>query len=255
MKIKFLGAHNAESKDFKLVTLLIDDILAVEAGSLTSGLTFAEQKQVKAILVSHGHYDHIRDLPAFALSSSSRVTRVFGTSETLQVFTSHLADGLIYPEFASQNSFLARSILDLCPIEPLHPLEVEGYQVLPVPVNHPVSAVGFEIRKDGKSVFYTGDTGPGLGAVWPHISPQLIITEMTFPNSLKATAAESGHLCPETLKNELLDFQRIKGYLPRVSLVHLSPQYECDIAADARKVAEDLSVSIIPAAEGEEIIL
>ena len=255
LKIRFLGTHNAESKDFKLVTFVIDGILAVDAGSLTSGLTFAEQKRIKAILLSHGHYDHIRDLPAFAFSSSPRVVKVFSTQVTLQIFVSHLADGIIYPEFASENSFLSQSILDLCPVEPFHSFEAEGFQILPVPVQHPISAVGFEISRDGKHIFYTGDTGPGLAAIWQHISPQLLIIDMTFPNSLKDTARESGHLCPEILKNELVEFQRIKGYLPRVSLIHLSPQYESEIAEDVKALAEKLPVSIAIAAEGAEIIL
>jgi len=48
MRIRFLGTHNAESKNTRLVSFLIDDVLAVDAGSLVSELTFAEQKQIKA---------------------------------------------------------------------------------------------------------------------------------------------------------------------------------------------------------------
>ena len=64
MNIKFLGTHNAESKYTKLVSLLIDDVLAVDTGSLTSELSFSEQEKIKSILITHGHYDHIKDLPA-----------------------------------------------------------------------------------------------------------------------------------------------------------------------------------------------
>jgi L-ascorbate metabolism protein UlaG (beta-lactamase superfamily) len=58
--VKFLGTHNAESKNTRLVSFLIDDVLAVDAGSLVSELTFPEQRRIKAILLSHGHYDHIK---------------------------------------------------------------------------------------------------------------------------------------------------------------------------------------------------
>ena len=255
MKIRFLGTHNAASSNCSPVTFLIDDIIAVEAGSLASRLTFGEQKMIKAILLSHGHYDHIRDLPAFAFSNSSRITEVFATETTLQVFASHMADGLIYPEFASDHSFLAESVLDLCPVEPLHRFEVEGYQVLPVPVLHSISAVGFEIGRDGKRIFYTGDTGPGLTDAWQHVSPQLLISELTFPNRLIDASRKSGHLCAEMLKDELAQFRSVKGYLPRVILIHLSPQYQCEIAADVASVAAELPVSITLAVEGEEVIL
>lgn len=69
MIIRFLGTHNAESKDTKLVSFVIDDVLAVDAGSLASELTFSEQKKIKSILLSHGHYDHIRGVPSFAFNN------------------------------------------------------------------------------------------------------------------------------------------------------------------------------------------
>jgi len=253
LKIKFLGTHNAESKETNLACFLIDDILAVDAGSLASELTFAEQEKVKAILLSHGHYDHIRELPAFAFNNSSRVTKVFGLRDTIQIFSSHLADGLIYPEFVNENSYLAKSILEMCEVEPLQAFDIYGYRVLPVPVQHPIAAVGFEITKSGKSIFYTGDTGSGLAAIWQHVSPQLIIADLTLPDRLRDVAKESGHLCAEMLKVELVEFQRIKGYLPKVSLVHMSPQYEAEIAQDVKKIATELPLSISLATEGEEL--
>lgn len=255
MKIKLLGTHNAESRDTNLACFLVDDILAVDAGSLASALTFAEQEKVAAILLSHGHYDHIRELPTFAFNNSSRVTKVYGLHETLEIFSSHLADGLIYPEFVNDNSYFAKSILEMCEIAPLKVFEVLGYRILPVTVPHPISSVGFEITRRGKRIFYTGDTGPGLAAVWQYVSPQLLIADMTLPNRLSDTAREAGHLCPEMLRNELIEFQRIKGYLPRVTLVHLSPQYEAEIARDIEKVCNDLSISISLGGEGEELIV
>jgi ribonuclease BN (tRNA processing enzyme) len=72
VKIKFLGMHNAESKYTRLSSLLIDDILAVDTGSLTSELSFSEQEKIKAIIISHGHYDHIRDIPTFAFNNACK---------------------------------------------------------------------------------------------------------------------------------------------------------------------------------------
>jgi ribonuclease BN (tRNA processing enzyme) len=255
LKIKFLGTHNAESKYTNLACFLIDDILAVDAGSLASALTFAEQEKVAAILLSHGHYDHIRELPAFAFNNSSRVTKVYGLRETLEIFSSHLADGLIYPEFVNENSYLAKSILEMCEIQPSKSFKVLGYQVLPVTVPHPIASLGFEIAMGGKRIFYTGDTGAGLSDVWLQISPQLLIADMTLPNRLRHIATESGHLCPEMLKTELVEFQQIKRYLPHVILVHLSPQYEDEIAQDIEKVSKELSIPISLVDEGEELIV
>jgi len=254
--VKFLGTHNAESRNTRLVSLLIDGVLAVDAGSLVSELTFPEQKKIKAILLSHGHYDHIRAVPAFAFNNSDRTTKVIATPQTLDILSSHLIDGVVYPQFTSEASFLQKATIKLVPMEPLKRQNIEGYEVMAVPVRHPLDGVGFEITSgDGKTLFYTGDTGPGLSSVWGNISPQLIIPDLTWPNSLATAAKDAGHLCPEMLKEELTEFRRINGYLPKVVVIHMSPQHEPEIEREVRKVAKSLGISIDLAHEGNELIL
>ena len=254
MKIRFLGVSNAESADNQLVSFLIDEILAVDAGSLTARLPFAAQKKVKAILLSHGHYDHIRDVPAFAFSNPLRTTPVLAAQETLEILSSHLIDGVIYPQYAGKTSFLKKPALKLVALEPFTPKKVVGYEVVAVPVNHPHNAAGLQITApDGKSVFYTGDTGPGLSDVWRHISAELLIVDLTFPDRLAQTALDSGHMCPALLSRELRKFRRIKGYLPRVVAVHLTPWLRGEIAEEAARVAGRLGLRFGIAAEGEVI--
>ncbi|KYK20503.1 hypothetical protein AYK24_10110 [Thermoplasmatales archaeon SG8-52-4] len=257
MKIKFLGAHNAESKNTKLVTILIDDILSIDAGSLASELSFSEQSKIKAILLTHGHYDHIREVPAFAFNNPDHTTKVYGSSQTLKILASHLVDGLIYPEFTKKIPFfLEKPSLKFIAIETFKKINIEGYQVLPLPVNHTIPSVGFEITsKNRKKLFYTGDTGSGLSALWEQISPDLIISDVTFPNSLENRAINAGHLCPKLLKKELIEFNNIKGHYPRVILIHLSPKFEVDIKNEVNKIEKDLDISIDIASEGKELII
>jgi Cft2 family RNA processing exonuclease len=254
MIIRYLGTHNAESKNTRLVSFLIDNVLAVDAGSLVSELTFSEQKKIKAILLSHGHYDHIRAVPAFAFNNSDRTTKVIATQKTLEILSSHLIDGVVYPEFTSDASFLRKAALKLVPLEPFKPRNIEGYKVRAVPVQHNLDGVGFEITAGDKTLFYTGDTGPGLSSIWDNISPQLLITDLTWPNSLATAAKDAGHLCPEMLEEELIEFRRVNKYLPRVTVIHLSPQYESEIEREVREIAESLGISIDIAHEGEELV-
>ena len=256
MIVKFLGTHNAESKNTRLVSFLIDEVLAVDAGSLVSELTFPEQAKIKAILLSHGHYDHIRAIPAFAFNNSDRTTKVIATPQTLEILSSHLIDGVVYPEFTSEASFLRKAVIQLVPVELFQRQNIEGYEVVAIPVQHPLDSVGYEITSaDGKTLFYTGDTGPGLSSIWDNISPQLVIAEVTWPNSLAKAAKDAGHLCPEMLKRELIEFRRIKGYLPKVAIIHLSPQHEPEIEREIKEVAKSLGATIDIAHEGEELIL
>lgn len=256
MILRFLGTHNAESKNTKLVSFLIDDVLAVDAGSLVSELTFAEQKKIKAILLSHGHYDHIGAIPAFAFNNAWRVTKVFGTAQTLQILSSHLFDGVVYPEFTSDDSYLGRAALQLVELKPFDRQNIEGYEIMAVPVIHPIDAAGFEISSpDGKRIFYTGDTGPGVSTVWKNISPELIIADVSLPNRLSNLARDAGHLCPQTLAEELIEFRRLKGYLPRIVIIHLSPQFESEIVEETKRIVTNLRISLSVAHEGDQLVV
>jgi Cft2 family RNA processing exonuclease len=255
--VRFLGVHNAESKDTRLPSFLIDDVLAVDAGSFASELSFSEQEKIKAILLSHGHYDHIRGVPAFAFNNTGKTTKVFATQQTLKILSSHLVDGLIYPKFTKKIPFfLEKPSLKFIAIEPFNKLDVEGYQVLALPVNHTINTVGFEITsKDGKKLFYTGDTGSGLSALWEHVSPDLIIMDVTFPNKLENRAINAAHLCPKFMKNELLEFYRVNKYYPKIILFHLFPQFEEEIKQEVKIVSKELKIPIDIACEGERIII
>jgi len=239
----------------RLVSFVIDDILAVDAGCLSSELSYSEQEKIKAILLSHGHYDHIRGVPAFAFNNTDQTTRILASDKTLKILSTHFINGVLYPKFTEKIPFfLEKPSLKFEAIESHKSVDVEGYQVLPLPVNHTIDTVGFEITsKDGKKVFYTGDTGPGLSAIWKYISPQLIITDVTFPNRLEKRAKNSKHLCPKLLKEELLEFHRIKEYFPHVILIHLFPKFEEEIKEQAKELSKELDISIDIAYEGKEI--
>lgn len=253
MIIKFLGTHNAQSKKTRLISLLIDDIIAIDAGSLASELTFPEQEKIKSILLSHGHYDHIKDIPAFAFNNFNRTTKVYGTSLTHDILTSRLIDGIIYPEFYQKTSFLKQPALELQSLKPNIPIDIEGYQVLPIPVNHPLDSIGFEIiDKKGTKIFYTGDTTAGLSHIWKKISPRTLIIEVTFPNKLEKIANDSSHFIPKMLKKELLGFKKIKGYLPNIIVIHLSPPFEEEIKEEINEIAKQLKTLIKIPGEGEK---
>ena len=101
MHIRFLGAHNIESQDSRHVSLLIDDILAIEAGALTSSLSFSAQQNLKAILLTHQHYDHIRDIPAIGINFSlyEKTIDVFSIQPVYETLVSSLLNDSLYPNY------------------------------------------------------------------------------------------------------------------------------------------------------------
>ena len=249
MKIRILGAHMFESKGTRLSSILIDDILAIDAGGLTSSLTFPEQEQIKYILLTHGHYDHIRDIPAFALKNQDRTTDIFATETTLDTLTTHFINGTVYPKFTEWPS-PENPALKLNTIEPYEPATIGEYNVLAVPVCHSIPAWGYQITDGkGRSIFFSGDTGPGLHSCWEHISPQIMIMDMGFSNNSVDIASKPGHLCPSLLGEELRDFHRTQGYFPRVIMTHMNPEVEKEVKNEAQQLAQELGIEITVAYE------
>jgi len=244
MEVRVLGAHNLESRNSRLLSLLIDGVLAVDAGSLSSALSFEEQKEVKAVILSHEHLDHIRDLATFGLAWCYVLsTPVYAPSPVLETLKGVYLSGKLYPDFAAFPQEKPR--FEYRVLEPYRPEVVLGYTVMPIPVRHTALTVGYEITSpEGRKLFYSSDTGPGLAAAWPYTSPHLIITEVTGPNRLEEPLRRGGHLTPRLLAEELRQFREAKGYLPPVVLVHYNLQLREEIEAEVREVAGELGASI-----------
>jgi len=256
MNIRILGAHDRESRNSRFTCLLIDDALAIDAGALSSSLSFRAQQRLKAILLTHQHYDHIRDIPAVGINlfSLGRAIDVYATQTVRDVLAEHLLNGTLYPkmlELPDTSPAIRFSV-----VAPYRSLEVEGYSVLPVPVSHAVPTVGYQLSSaSGGVVFYTADTGSGLARCWDHVSPQLLITEVTVPDGYERFAAVAGHLTPGLLKQELTAFLELKGYLPPVVVVHMNPRFERQIGAETAELAKALGTSINLAYRGMELHL
>jgi ribonuclease BN (tRNA processing enzyme) len=257
MKIRFLGAHNTETRDTRLSGLLIDDVLALDAGGLTSSLTLSEQLGVKAVLITHQHYDHVKDLPLLAMNRSlnSLSIDVYCLPDTAEAIKGSLLGGTLYPDFLKENGKGKVTVI-LHLVKPYLKFQIEGYTIIPVPVPHSVPAIGYRITaKGGNSFFYTGDTGPGLSECWERVSSKLLITEVTASDDYITFCREKGHLCPCLLREELLSYLNVKGYIPKVVTVHMNHLLEEDIKVELKEIAEELGTSIVMAFEGKQLVL
>ena len=251
MNILILGAHSGESKASRCISFLVDNTLAIDAGALTSSLALKDQKKINSILLTHAHFDHIKDIPLLALNSFRMKTRIniYALPQVNSTIKNHLFNGRVYPRL--QELPAEKPTVSFHRIVPFQERIIEKLRVMAIPVNHHGSTVGYQVRDtEGKALFYTADTGPGLLDCWQHVSCQLLIIETTLPNDEEEFARETGHLTPSLLLTELKVLQQVQGELPRIVVVHNDPLMENQVKEELAEVATALGAPITIAREG-----
>ena len=216
---------------------LIDGTLALDAGSLTRALTPDEQRGIRAIILSHRHFDHVKDLPplGIAIRGEGAPVVVYGIADTIAAVQDTLMNGRLFPDFTRSPSPEAPTFR-MQVVDFYEPFEVLGYTATALPVPHSVPAAGFLIESDDVSLFYTGDAGRGVSAAWEHIAPDALLTEVTFGNANEAAARASGHLTPNLLMGALDEFRQLHGRTPQVLVSHINPAWEAAVRDDLAEI-------------------
>jgi ribonuclease BN (tRNA processing enzyme) len=225
MKLRVLGSAGAEFPHFNPPGFLIDDTLLLDAGTIGAVLGEEEQRALRHIFITHSHLDHVKGIPFLAdniiMRNLQHTVTVAGAAETVAAIRDHLLNNVIWPDFSRLPSVASPAITYLT-LEPGKELSVDGYSVTPCRVNHSIPAVGYIVRKGGKALLYTGDTGP-TEFIWEKATNlSALIVEVSFPNEMERMALLTGHLTPSLLKTEL---QKIKDLPPRILVSHPKPQY------------------------------
>ena len=61
-----LGCHGGQLAHHRTTTFLLDGVLALDAGTLCQTLTLDEVSRIDDVLLTHSHFDHIKDVPLLA---------------------------------------------------------------------------------------------------------------------------------------------------------------------------------------------
>jgi len=226
-----LGCSGGELPRHRTTCFLVDGKLAIDAGALTATLPLDALLEVDDIVLTHSHFDHVKDVPLLAdLVVGRRRTpvRIHASTECARTLRENIFNDRLWPDFTRIPHRKAPAI-EIRPFDPRRPFRVGRYTVRPVPVRHPVESVGF-ILSDGKSALgVSGDTGPTVD-FWKRVNAErrigALLVETSFPNGLQRLADASGHLTPNTLAAELAKLER-NGY--PVFLYHLKPAYAAEL--------------------------
>lgn len=224
-----------------LTSYLINDTLAIDAGSLGFYGTPVEQSAIRDVLISHTHSDHVASLPIFIENSfdgKPDPVTIHGSRVVLDSLQSDLFNGRIWPDFIGMSATTGPVFLRLNELESGKMVELQGLKITPVSVDHLVPTLGFVIDDGVNCIVIASDTGP-TEEIWKvaHATTRLraVFLEAAFPNSMTGLAKISKHLTPAMFGDEARKLDRSDIEL---IVVHIKPRFQDEIV----KELEDLGL-------------
>lgn len=218
-----------------LISYLINETVAIDAGSLGIHGTPQSQAKITHVLISHTHIDHTATLPIFvenAYEAKADCVTIHGSDAVLDGLRRDMFNDRTWPDFVALSRGVA-PFLKLERLEPGRPLEVEGLKITPIAVNHVVPTLGFLIEDDRAAVVIASDTGP-TETLWRYANaaPNLdaVFLEAAFPNSLSRLAELSMHLTPTLFGAEVCKLSRRVDTIA----VHIKARYREMILAELK---------------------
>lgn len=242
MKIRVLGCHGGELPQHRTTCFLLDGKLCIDGGSITSVLTLEEILQLDDILLTHSHFDHVKDIPLMTdllVGKREKPVLVHGPDETLECLGTDVFNNRLWPDFRVIPTKEAPVIaFERVPIR--EPFQLQGMKVRAIPVHHPVYSVGYILETTSSgAIAFSGDTGP-TEELWQAINAtpdvRAVFVELSFPNSMQWLADLSGHLTPRTLMAELEKLDR-RG--ARIYLYHLKPSVSAEVKSEIAALGKD----------------
>jgi ribonuclease BN (tRNA processing enzyme) len=221
-----------------LTTLLVNDVVAFDAGSLGLFGTPVEQNRVRDVFLTHSHMDHIASLPIFLENVSDdgdECPIVHAPEPVLDALRRDILNDRVFPDFvrlSRDGSMLVR----LEVINPGQPVRVAGLTITAVPVDHIVPTVGYLIDDGTSAIAFVTDTAP-TDAIYaaanriPHL--KAVFLELTFPAAVTWLAEVAKHLTPALFAAEV---RKLRPGVP-VYVVHLKARYRAQIERELAALA------------------
>jgi ribonuclease BN (tRNA processing enzyme) len=200
-------------------------LLDLGNGALGALHRYVDPLEVDAVFLSHLHADHCLDLCGYHVLRRYHpagpqprlpVWGPAGTSARLAAAYGLPAE----PGMTEEFDFHVHG----------EPVEVGPFTVEAVPVVHPVPAYGLRVTAGGRSIAYSGDTGPCLGLDRLAAGADLLLAEASFvagkanPPDIHLTGSDCGVVAA-------------RGEVGRLVITHVPPWYDPAVAVAEAKVA------------------
>jgi ribonuclease BN (tRNA processing enzyme) len=215
--------HPSEAGESRTWRILLD----LGNGALGQLHRYVDPLSIDAVFVSHLHADHCLDLCGYYVM---RKYHPSGPQPRIPVWgpvgtAARMARAYDLPEdpgMTAEFAFMTYSSQPGAPIE-LGPFLVEAHEVV-----HPVPAFALKVTADGRTLVYSGDTGPSTALDEAATDADLLLAEASFltgadnPPDLHMTGADCGRTAS-------------KAGVERLVLTHIPPWHDpADSEAEAR---------------------
>lgn len=225
MKLRVLGCSGGIGGELRTTSFLLDHDTLIDAGTGVGDLSINELAQIDRVFLTHSHMDHVASLPFIVDTVGwmrDRPLTVHATRETLAILREHLFNWKLWPDF-SVIPDASRPFLRFETVGIGTPVVLDGRIITPVPANHVVPAVGYQLDSGKASLVFTGDTTTNE-ALWPVVNAianlKYLIIETALSDRDRELARLSRHLCPSLLAEELAQLR----HSPEIYITHLKPR-------------------------------
>ena len=225
MQVRILGCSGGiGGRHLRTTSMLVDHDILIDAGTGVADLTIVEMARIDHVFLTHSHMDHIACLPLMIDSVGdmrNRPLTVYASDPTIEILRTHIFNWAVWPDFCeipnSKNPFMRFENIAVG-----ETVSLGERKITPLPANHTVPAVGYQMDSGKTSLVFSGDTGP-CPDLWDAVNKidnlRYLIIETAFSNTEYRLAQISKHLCPNMLVEELALLQRD----PEIFITHLKP--------------------------------
>ena len=211
----------------RLTCYLIDDVVAMDAGSLAIAITNSQRNTVRDIIVTHPHMDHVATLPIYIddlFGFLESPIRIHATEEVIHLLERDIFNWTVYPRFSELRNERG-PVMEYVTFKVGEEFKVAHLRITAVNVNHIVPTVGMVVTDGRATIAFSSDTAE-TEDFWKLVNrtPRIdaLLIEASFPNSMAKLAEDSRHFTPESLQREL---RKLNHDGLDILTVHLKPSY------------------------------
>lgn len=239
MRVTILGCSGGIAEDLRTTCLMVDDDILIDVGTGAGDLKRSEMLQIQDVFLTHSHLDHIALLPMLVnmVGPHREVPlMIYALSETIATLREHVFNFHLWPDYTALPS-AAKPYIAFKAITVGETVEVSGKKITPLPVQHSIPGVAYQIDSGEGSFVFSGDTDyhePFWNALSSIRNLRYLMIETSYLNHNIAHSEAAGHMRPQLLAHGL---KQLVGRPIELLITHMEPGNEDSIMAEIKAAA------------------